>query len=273
MSSNADYLPRFRKPPVVETVLGVYFRPLEKLTSAHIGMLWDRHFRKQFPAIQEQPPVEEIQEQFAETRSMPFPMVRWQVRPTMSRLWASSGSGEHVVQIQRNAFFSNWLKAGNDSVYSHYDARRQEFESQLNQLATFVADQELGQLAPTSWTITYINHILYDNKESVGAVAAKTLNVWTNQIGDGFLGEPDKLSLDFAFPMLGNTGTLNVNLIPVILPKENQSALRLDLTARGQLKIKDITNALDAIDLGHEWVTRGFASLTRPEMHLIWERE
>ena len=35
MTGNSMSLPRFKKPPVVETVLGVHFRPLEKFGSAH----------------------------------------------------------------------------------------------------------------------------------------------------------------------------------------------------------------------------------------------
>ena len=109
--------------------------------------------------------------------------------------------------------------------------------------------------------------------DHLGPEVAKKLTVWTNQFSDGFLHEPDKLTLGFAFPMPDNAGRLNVNLTPVVLPKDRRQVLRLDLTARGQLKTKDIPGALSAIDLGHEWVVRGFASLTCPEMHQVWERE
>jgi uncharacterized protein (TIGR04255 family) len=275
MSSSAQGLPRFRKPPVVETVLGVYFRPLAKFALAQLGIVWDRYFREQFPKLEERPPAEEILEQFGEARLNAFPMVRWQVmdRPDTPRLWAASENGQHVIQIQKNAFFSNWLKTAGDVAHCPYLKRRQEFGQQLAQLEEFFQEQKLGQMEPTSWNVTYVNHIDYKGMDDLGPEVAKKLTVWTNQFSDSFLDKPDKLTLGFAFPMPDNAGRLNVNLTPVVLPKDKQQSLRLDLTARGQPKTKDIPGAISAIDLGHEWVVRGFASLTRPEMHQIWERE
>jgi uncharacterized protein (TIGR04255 family) len=275
MSNSDQSLPRFRKPPVVETVLGVYFRPSEKFCSAQQGIVWDRYFRERFPKLEERPPAEEVSEQFGDARLTAFPMVRWQVldRPDTPRLWAASEDGQHVIQIQKNAFFSNWLKTTGDAAYRPYLERRQEVDQQLAQLDEFFQEQKIGRIEPTSWNVTYINHIDYKGMDHLGPEVAKKLTVWTNQFSDGFLHEPDKLAIGFAFPMPENAGRLNVNLTPVVLPKDKRQALRLDLTARGELKTKDIPSALSAIDLGHEWVVRGFASLTRPEMHQVWERE
>jgi uncharacterized protein (TIGR04255 family) len=275
MITSEEPLPRFRKPPVVETVLGVYFRPLDKFGSAQLGIVWDRYFRERFPNTEERPPIEEIPEQFGDARMSAFPMVRWQVmdRPDTPRLWAASEDGQHVIQIQRNALFSNWLKIAGDVAYRPYLERRQEFSRQLGQLDEFLQEQKIGRMELTSWNVTYINHIDYKGMDDLGPEVAKNLTVWANQFSDGFLDKPDKLTLGFAFPMPDHAGRLNVNLTPVVLSKEKRQALRLDLTARGQLKAKDIPNALSAIDTGHEWVVRGFASLTRAEMHEVWERE
>ena len=49
-------LPDFRKPPLAETVLSLQFEPVAELTTAHVGLLWAR-FRKQFPMIEEHPPL------------------------------------------------------------------------------------------------------------------------------------------------------------------------------------------------------------------------
>jgi uncharacterized protein (TIGR04255 family) len=273
MSNSSEELPRFGKPPVIETVLGVHFRPLEKFTSAHQGLLWERCFRARFPKLEERPPVEEVRERFGEERLAP-PMIRWQVsdRPDAPRLWAVSESGQHVVQIQKNALFANWMKTGEDVAYRPYAERRQEFSQQLEQLAEFFRDEAIGQLEPTTWSITYINHIEYEGFHNVGPAVARTLAVWANQRSDNWLPEPDKVVLEFSFPMPDDTGRLNVNLTPVVVLSDKKQMLRLDLTARGQLKARDVASALAGIDLGHEWIVRGFASLTRPEMHRVWER-
>ncbi len=273
MSSSIEELPRFGKPPVIETVLGVHFRPLEKFTSAHQGLLWHRCFRARFPNLEERPPVEEVRELFDEER-LGVPMIRWQVSDRLPgpRLWAASENGQHVVQIQKNALFANWLRTGEEVAYLPYAERRQEFSEQLNQVEEFFRVEEIGQLEPTSWSVTYINHIDYEGLHNLGPAVARTLTVWTNQLSDDWLPAPDKVVLDFAFPMPDNAGRLNVNLTTAVVLSDKRHVLRLDLTARGQLKTKDVASALAGIDLGHEWIVRGFASLTRPEMHQAWER-
>lgn len=271
MTKSSEALPRFGKPPVIETVLGVHFRPLENFTSAHQGLLWERCFRPNFPKLEERPPVEEFRERFGEERLAP-PMIRWQVseRPEAPRLWAASENGQHVVQIQKNALFANWLKTGDDVTYHPYAERRQEFSRQLGQVEEFFREEAIGQLEPTTWSVTYINHVSYEGVQNVGAAVARTLAVWTNQGSDNWLPEPDKVVLEFSFPIPDNVGRLNVNLTPAVILSDKKQVLRLDLTARGQLKATDVASALAGIDLGHEWVVQGFASLTRPEMHQEW---
>ncbi|MBN2215957.1 MAG: TIGR04255 family protein [Pirellulales bacterium] len=274
MSEHDQSLPRFKKPPVVETVLGVYFRALTKFTSAEQGILWDRYFRSRFPRLEERPPTEEIRERFGEERLTPVPTIRWRLvdRPDAPRLWATSADGQHVIQIQRNGFLANWQKADNDAAYCSYIQRRQDFIDQVTQLEAFFSEQGIGPLEPTSWIITYVNHIDYEGLEHVGPAVAQTLTVWHNHFSDDWLTAPDKLVLDIAFPFPDNGGRLNVNLTPVIVKQSKRHALRLDLTARGHLQTGNMQNTLSAIDLGHKWVVRGFTSLTRPEMHRLWER-
>lgn len=274
MNNSNQPLPRFLKPPVVETVLGVYFRPLEKFSSAEQGIFWDRFFRTKFPKLEERPPTEELRERFGEERLAPTANIQWRVthQPDAPRLWATSGNGQHVVQIQRNGFLANWQKANEDVAYKSFEERRQEFGHQLVQLNDFLREQNIGRIEPTSWIVTYINHIDYEGLDNVGPAVNRALTVWTNQFSDSWLANPDKLVLDFAFPMPDHAGRLNVNVAPVYTKKSKQHKLRLDLTARGKLESKDVESLLQSIDLGHEWVVRGFASLTRPEMHELWER-
>ena len=63
-------------------------------------------------------------------------------RPDTPRLWAASENGQRVVQIQRNAFFSNWLKTADDAAYLPYSERRQEFSRQLAQLEEFFGNRD-----------------------------------------------------------------------------------------------------------------------------------
>jgi len=274
MSKAAEGLPRFRKPPVVETVLGVHFRPLEKLTSAHQGILWERCFRARFPKLEERAPVEEVRERFGEERLQPAGSVRWRVadRPEVPRLWAASESGEHVVQIQRSALFANWLKTSEEVPYRHYPARRRAFSEQLAQVDQFVRDEGLGRIEPTSCVVTYVNHIDYGGLDEIGPALARILTCWVNETSDDWLPDPDKIVLSLAFPMPEEAGRLNVELRPIVRREDKKQMLRLELTARSAVQKREVAEALEWLDLGHEWVVRGFASLTRAEMHRLWER-
>ena len=274
MTSN-DGLPRFGKPPVVETVLGVHFHPLEGFSSAHQGVFWDRYFRSQFPVLEEKAPVEEQQERFGEERILlGGNAVRWQIldRPEAPRLWAASANGEHVIQIQRNALFANWQKTAENAAYRPFHERRSEFASQLGCLEQFIGELNIGTLKPTSWVVTYINHVEYESEQNVGSAVSHALTVWANETSDDWLPGPDKVALQVSFPFPEHIGRLNVSCTPVVRLSDKRDMLRIDLTARGRVKTRDLDAVLQGIDLGHEWVVRGFASLTRPGMHRAWER-
>ena len=272
MTISDEVLPRFDNPPVVETVLGVFFRRLEEFTTVHQGIFWDRCFHSKFPKLEERPAVDEFREQFGEELLKPGPPIRWEVsdRPPARRLWAASESGEHVVQIQKNAMLANWLKAGEKSAYRPYLEKRQEFAEQLDQLDQFIDEEQIGRIEPTSCVVTYINHIEFEGVANMAPTVAQTLTAWSNQTSDGWLPEPDKVTLRFAFPMPDNLGRLNANISPAVRRRDNKQMLRLDLTARGPVAGRELKDAMDWIDLGHEWVVRGFTSLTEPEMHNVW---
>jgi len=272
--SHPGSLPRFAKPPVVETILGVHFRPLEKLSSAHQGVLWDRCFRDRFPHVEERGPVEEIREAFGEKLAMPVPVVRWQVsdRPPAPRLWAASSDGQYILQVQRDALLANWLKTSNSTSYRSYDQRRKDFSADLERVDEFLKLEEIGSVVPTSCIVTYINHVDCSEPSRLAPVLADTIAFWADDTSDGWLPPPDKINLHFAFPMPDNSGRLNVHVAPAVRRSDKRHFLRIELTARGAPEGEEIAAAMEWLDLGHEWVVRGFTSITRDGMHKLWER-
>jgi uncharacterized protein (TIGR04255 family) len=60
-------LPEFEKPPVVEVVLSIQFKPLALFRTPHVGLFWLK-FREKFPTLQESVP---IQPSFEEPGSRP----------------------------------------------------------------------------------------------------------------------------------------------------------------------------------------------------------
>jgi hypothetical protein len=49
--------------------------------------------------------------------------------------------------------------------------------------------------------------------------------------------------------------------------------VQLRLTARGLPDGQDLDGVLAWMDLGREWIVRGFADITSPSAHALWERK
>jgi len=271
--NNVNPQPKFDNPPVVETILGVHFQRLEGFNSAHQGILWEQCFRQHFPAIEERGPVDEVRELFGEERKV-VPAMRWEIsgQPATPRLWVASPTGEHILQIQRDGLLANWLKPDDAAEYRPYDCRRADFQRNIEQLDAYVQKENIGKVVPTSCTVTYINHLPCDALDNFSPALAEAITFWSDTSSDDWLPPPDRIDLRLTFPMPEQSGRLNVHIKPAIRRSDQQVVLRMDLTARGTVRDGTLAAAMDWIDLGHEWIVRGFASITHKEMHQLWER-
>lgn len=270
MTSPVQPMPKFDSPPVVETVFGVHFEPLPRFNSVQRSLFWSR-IADDFPLVEEKPPVDEVREEFGE--DMTVRGVRWQVSDAVPaiRLWAKSPDGRHTVQIQQDALLVNWERdPTTPDPYWHYEERRRDLAEKLGLLERFVRDAKLGEIHPTTCFATYINHIDYDDAEAFAPLLERLLAVWRNDTSDGWLPEIEYGSFRLAFRLPDQRGRLHVHVTPGLRRADKRRILRMVLTARGAPKESTVESALDWIDLGHEWIVRGFASLTRPEMHKLW---
>jgi len=48
-------------------------------------------------------------------------------------------------------------------------------------------------------------------------------------------------------------------------------AVQLRLTARGAPDTPDLDGVLAWMDVGREWIVRGFADITSPSAHALWQ--
>jgi uncharacterized protein (TIGR04255 family) len=264
----------FDKPPVVETILGVFFRPLEKLTAAHLGLFWSS-LGDEFPDVEERAPLEENIERFGRELLGPAAL-KWRItdRPEMIRLWAKSKDGEHTVQIQRNAILTNWEKSADPNRhYLPYAERHRAFADKLLSFAAFARQHGCDDVVPTSCLVHYINHIPLSDVSCLAGTLRETVTFWTNQTSDGWLPEPDVVHFDVGFPMPDQQGRLYLAVTPATRRDDGRPLLRIDLIARGSPGEPTLDAAVRWLHLGHEWVVCGFASATRPEMHQKWGRQ
>ena len=274
MSPSPISLPLFGNPPVVETLLGVFFQPVELFTIVRRTQFWEKYLEKDFPSIEERQPLDEFREEFGDFMPPTGRVVRWQVSPfPSSRFWATSIDRKRTVQIQNGALLANWERTpGESNDYVHYEDRRNAFEKNLRTLDQFLRHNHFGDLIPTSCFITYINHIEFGDVSQFGSVLQDSLAVWKNETNEEWLPNVESATGSLSFAMADKTGRLHVNYAPGRRNADNKHFLNLELVARGAPRDNSIDAAIEWLDKGHEWIVRGFSALTRAEKHKSWGR-
>ncbi len=275
MTGLGDSLVRFCNPPAVETLEGVFFRPLQGFTSAHQGLLWATHFRSKFPTVEEKSCLEEVIERFGdEVATARAAGIRISDRPESPRLWAKSVDGRRTIQIQRNAFVANWLRE-NEQSYVSYETRHKDFTARLRSLTQFLEQEGLGVLEPTSCMMTYVNHIDIESLGIEPRQAAEVFTFFRNETNFEWLPLPDQLAINLSYPMPDNRGRLHLEINPAVKSTNDKRrfVMQFALTARGRPEAKTIESALEWLDMGHEWIVRGFVDFTQKHWHSIWKRE
>lgn len=266
----ADPLPKFDNPPVNEVVLGVQFDPLTRLTPAHLGIWWAEDDRRaRYPLCEERPPLPTAVETFA---APGIPSFRLQVGPMSPALWFLSQTRNELLQVQRDRFTRNWTRSP-DVRYPSYDALRPAFEQDLAEFSDFVVRNELGEIAVRQAELTYINPIRMEGVWTHHGELERWLALWSGRVSEGFLPEPEDVGLVTRYVMARDgvpVGRLIANVQPAW--EGTNPVCLFTLTARGAPREPTLDAALEFLDLGHEWVVRGFTTLTTEMMHNVWER-
>lgn len=267
-------LPDFRKPPVAETVLSLQFEPIPGLTSAHLGVLWTR-FRQELPLIEEHPQLPPVFEKF-EPPSPAQIEVTIEEKPPLPRVWFVNETKTELIQMQSDRFIHNWRKMEGMEPYPHYEPIREKFRSEVAVLEAFLRDEKLGALAVNQCEVTYVNHVEPAGVWDRHGQLEKVFSMWSGLVNASFLPNPEDAGLRMRFVIPdGNgkpLGRLHVVVHPAWKKTDNSPILALNLTARGAPIGEGIEGAFAFFELGRRWIVKGFADLTTPEMHRVWER-
>lgn len=271
--SDVTPLPRFARPPVVETILGIYFRPMTALSGIDLAIFWDRELRGEFPKADLKPAVEAVTERFGSPIIPESLHLNLHATPPPSRLWMSTEENDHVIQLQPDALLTNWLRSEANGEYISYAGRRDRFRSQLDQLERFIGSSGEDGIRPISVTVTYINHIAINASLPVSDAIGELIVGWPGGANDKWLPQADAMKLSTSYPFQEQGGRLHLNVFPVFRSTDKSLVLRMELLGRANCREQEgVSGALQKLDLCHEWVVRGFASLTTARMHSQWER-
>lgn len=189
------------------------------------------------------------------------------------RTWFQSSDKTQLLQLQNNRVAYNWKKGLVDHQYPSYDEVERRFRETLPVFEEFVAKEGLGRIEATQAELTYVNHI----REPHSAVD-RVFNFFRHPAVEGFLPPPeDVVHYAARYPIVEMSkelrGRLTVELQPAYLTSDRAEVLSLNMIARGKPLSPDVDGALRFLNIGHEWIVRGFTELTTPEMHAKWDRK
>jgi uncharacterized protein (TIGR04255 family) len=274
MNTSTNDLPEFDAPPLDEVALSVQFQTIPGLQVPQIGLLWAR-YRDKFPTTEQHPPLDPVLEQYGPPVN---PSVRLEISatPPIPRCWFLNGDSTELIQVQQDRFIHNWRKANTSEQYPRYEHVRREFEKELETFCDFIRSENLGEFLPNQCEVTYTNVVSTEQNVRHGN-AGFVITPFSLNYSDNFLGEPENLRFatqyifkdDAGDPM----GRLHISLKPAFRVSDGAPIFILNMTARGAPKGKAASDILNFFDIGRQWIVRGFASITTPDMHTYWRRK
>jgi uncharacterized protein (TIGR04255 family) len=271
MASMERPLPDFDDPPVIETYLGVEFLPLGKWAVPHFGLYWNE-IRGEYPRFELQPPLASQIETFGKETRQPQMVTLELLAQPPTRCWFIDKSGSRLIQVQNDRFIHNWRKMGPTDTYPHYENIRPVFEREWNRFCDFLKANEIGSPEVRQCEVSYINHLDQGQGWQKFADLQEVVPSWSGVFSEGFLPAPEAIDVTTRFLLPNNQGRLHIHVQPAIRHADAKEVLQLTLTARGRPASADFADVLKWLDLGREWIVRGFADITTTKMHKLWKR-
>ena len=257
--------PKFQSPPVVETVLSVEFDPIPGWGIPHFGLFWET-IRDEFPRSESAPAYPPII-----PAGLPGSIgIRLDRLGTLfARCIFYHRDNDRLIQIQADRFIHNWRKDNAAQPYLGYDNIRPSFEESWKRLLVFLHAQGLNPPTIRGCEVTYVNHISpgpgWGDFAHLSAVARN----W-NDVKTEFLPSPKQIAINIVYQMPAETDNLTAQLQPAVRLSDASEIIQLTLTARGVPKSSETADVLAWLDLGHEWIVKGFVEVTASPMQDIW---
>lgn len=260
--------PSFDNPPVIEVVCGIQFQLLEKFTSPHFGLLWER-FNEDYPNFKDMPPL--VPQVLSQGGNVTFHLTD---KPPLPRAWFIHKNESGIVQIQQDRFLHNWKKGGPQDKYPRYETVIALFKEHLGTFDSYVREKEIGAINPTQYEMTYVNHIpLGDGWTTLNDIGNIFEDFSWNATTKDFLPEISNVSFKVTFDLPDGCGRLHIKGWKGLIKEENLPVLRLDLTVQGMPQEKTEEGMWNWFDEAREWIVRGFADFTNKNMHgEFWRR-
>ncbi len=274
MSYSTKKLPNFEHPPVVEVAISLQFQKCQGLRSIQMASLLPRF--SQFTKSEEHPQLEPVIEQLEPGPVRPTMQFEISNVPPTPRFFFLNDPGTELIQIQQDRFGHNWRKIGSQENYPRYEVIKTQFNENLETFCSYLNEQKLGKFVPKQCEITYVNHIEAGNGWNEFSEIGQVFTTQQANYSDDFLNHSETVSFSETHIIRNGEapiGRLRINVEPAYLTGTSKKVFKMVLVARGAPLSADISGVLNFLDIGREWVVRGFTSITQESMHKIWGRK
>ena len=266
VSPQGQPLPEYARPPVVEVALAIQldraigFRSLD---AAAIAAAWADDLpvveeRAQLPMMGPDPDDPEVTLDVSD-------------QPETPRLWLQNEAGNRVLQIQQDRVVVNWRKGGPDDPYPRYTTIRKLLAAAWDRLTRTMQRLEFDMPPPSICEVLYVNHLGADQGWNSAEDTAALVAPWSGSMSDGFLPTDRHEGFLLHFHLPDGGGWLDIDGWTTDA-RVDQRIMVLTLTSRGRALSPDLEGALAFMDSAHEWIVRGFTSVTTPRAHDEWRR-
>jgi uncharacterized protein (TIGR04255 family) len=171
-------------------------------------------------------------------------------------------------------FTRNWAKVASGE-YPRFATLYPAFESDFNEFVEFLKDEGLPAPSITQCELTYVNNISADESWARHGQLDEVITPWSGALTEGFLDEPEDVVINIRYVIPSDSGVpigrLNVAIQPAWTPETTPMVL-MTLTARGAPVGADMDGVKQFMATAHEWIVRGFSTLTTSTMHKTWGR-
>jgi uncharacterized protein (TIGR04255 family) len=249
-----------------EVVLGAQFGPPQGYQQIYAGEVWNL-FRKEFPKVEEQPPLAPAFETFG-LPSKGRQQIGLVTGASHDRFWFLRQDGDELIQFQQDRLLHNWRKVGDETnEYPRFESMANRFRHELEQLQTYMNSLTPQTLAINQCEISYINHIEAGSADIIASDWLRFVSFGEKEPDDFFVGfrEVIRDSENKPFARLVCDAAIGIKA-------DQQKNIQLTLTVRGTPKGDNIAAALDFLSIGRDQIVCKFTELTTDKAHRKWGR-
>lgn len=254
------------KPPIIELVIGVQFTTQHRVDAAKLVLFWTEWLRDRYPNPAEAAYLQDEFEKFgAEERiRRPTLALKWESLPRI-RFQFINDTRDRMIQLQDSRLILNWVRR--DSDYPRFSVLHEEFSQKFELWRKFLETNNVGEIAPNQWELTYVNRIpqgeLWQTPGDWHRISSRLFVDGIDAFASLAL---DDRSFQWRLRMPNDTGRITLTAEQVFT-EDQRIELQLVITARGPAADGEIHERLKA---AHDHIIQLFFHLATDEAKVHW---